>query len=494
MVFIYRGRLGFFSIAACVGIASLLFSIYLTYTDTLAGFYNPAGRFWELLLGSALGVYTASDRYQPPNLFYSNLMSLTGLTCIVASCLILTGESIFPGLGALAPCLGTALILAANPSNAISRAVLANPLMVGIGLISYPLYLWHWPIWSATFSKLSGEVPTQTRVIIGAGSIVLAYLTYIFVERPIRFGSNRRKKVGWLILCMLAIAGAGLLSRQSEGFIRFSNVVTDAPFLKRSRNINDWFSTVRMGGCHLQDSKATEHAKYCQEQRRPMLVLWGDSHAASLYPGLAKLQAERQFGVTQWTQAACPPFHDSRSKYSKGCDLINQRILASVSELQPEIVVLGAAWIHPDYKMTNQEIVLKISDTIRSLKERVPKTRIILMGGLPRWGSANTSPNGLPAVLREFVTKHHRIPPLYLPRPVTPESDQLAELDSLLESSAKATGATFISPVKAFCEQSGCLTRLEDSPDGLVSFDTAHLNPSGSEYLMKQIKSRIFGD
>lgn len=494
VLLIFRRRLNFFLVATVVGIASFLLSAYQTHADTLAGFYNPAGRFWELLLGSALGIYTASDRYRPPSLLYSAAMSLAGLICIAASCLSLNRESIFPGLGALTPCLGTALILAVNPSNTVSRIALTNPLMVGIGLISYPLYLWHWPLWSIAYSKLSGEVPLNARIIIGLGSLVLAYLSYRLVERPLRFGPNKPTKVLWLVVGMLALALTGLISWRSEGFIKFSNVVTEAPFLKRSRNINDWFTAVRMGACHLQDGNAKDHANYCLEQQRPMLVLWGDSHAASLYPGLKKLKTEVSFGLTQWTQAACPPFQGSNSKHSKACDQINQRILSSVRELQPEIIVLGAAWIHPDYKMTNQEIALKVSDAVRSIKALAPKAHIVVMGCLPRWGSQNTSPNGLPAVLKEFVTKYRRIPPLYLPRPITPESEPLAELDNLLESSARSTGATFISPVKAFCDRSGCLTRVEDSPDGLISFDTAHLNPLGSEYLLKKIKGRIFGE
>jgi len=482
----HRLRLRFFSMAAGVGAASFVVSVYLSYAEPIAGFYNPVGRFWEFLLGGVLGILSATNRWRPTSIGLSSLMSFAGIASIALSCVLFNRDMVFPGAAALLPCFGAALILASNPRNVVSRFILSNRLMVGIGLISYPLYLWHWPLWSGTYIFLHGKVPALARIIIGVASVILSYLTYVLIERPVRIGGKVGKKALWLLACMLVLATVGVISWRSDGFIKLSRVVSDAPFLARLVTRGEWSNAVREGGCYLQGRNDLNHGELCLESRRPLLVLWGDSHAASLYPGLKTLQEQIPFGLTQWTQGACPPLQDSRSRFNSNCDIINQRILDAVTEMKPEVVILGAAWVHPEYPDTNEQIVNKLSGMVRILKTRIPTSHIVIVGALPRW-----SPS-LPEILRDYVKRNGRIPPVYLPPPENQMNATLQELDGMLKAAAANLGATFICPEEVFCTTSGCLTRTADTPEGLVSFDDAHLNPSGAEFFIAQIGSKLF--
>jgi hypothetical protein len=206
---------------------------------------------------------------------------------------------------------------------------------------------------------------------------------------------------------------------------------------------------------------------------------------------LKKLQEHIPFGLTQFTQGACPPFQGSQSKYKNNCDQINQNILGTVTAMKPEVVILSAAWIHDEYPQTNEQVVLKLSDMVTSLRMGSPKTRVVIIGGLPRWASP-TSSDGLPSLLRDYVSARSRIPPVYLPKPETPESRRLQNLDDMLSVAANKLGAIFIAPEDIFCNSSGCLTRTSDTPEGLVTFDYGHLNQAGSKFFIAHIRTKIF--
>lgn len=188
-----------------LGGCSLALSVYLTCFDRTAAFYNPAARFWELLIGSALGVFAVHSRYRAPSRPVSALMSLTGVVGILLTSLALTRESAFPGILASVPCMCAILILVSDPKNPVSRGVLSNPVMVMVGLISYPLYLWHWPLWSLTYIYFHGQVPEIARGTLFGAGFFLAYATYVLVEKPLRFGGERQQEgpcaVEWNASC-----------------------------------------------------------------------------------------------------------------------------------------------------------------------------------------------------------------------------------------------------------------------------------------------------
>src|SRR5580704_4964567 len=164
------------AVLCLIGIASFVYSCVAVFRDPIAAFYSPLSRLWELGIGSILAFY-------PVKLGRQEIVSLTGLAIILVSALVLNDSRPFPGALAMAPVFGTALVIVGR-SDALAWAPL-----VAVGLISYPLYLWHWPLLSlASTLGFHTELAKGSAVAI---SVLLAWATTQFVEYPVRFGSFR---------------------------------------------------------------------------------------------------------------------------------------------------------------------------------------------------------------------------------------------------------------------------------------------------------------
>lgn len=167
---------------AVIGVVSFAANIVTASQNSVADFYSPACRIWELMIGALLGYW--AHRQQPLPAWLSDLLAIAGLALICAAVVFINSGSRFPGWLALLPTIGTLCLILAG-SSWFNRVILASRPFVGIGLISYPLYLWHWPLLvfaHILFGRLSGV----QKMAILAISFVLALLTYIAVETPIR--------------------------------------------------------------------------------------------------------------------------------------------------------------------------------------------------------------------------------------------------------------------------------------------------------------------
>jgi peptidoglycan/LPS O-acetylase OafA/YrhL len=234
----WKLRLNLLFITILFAITSFALNINVIKSDEIAAFYSPQTRFWELLSGSLLAwitLYKNGFNFQTGNkierllhsIFYkknkwwngraaSNIKSLFGLALLIFGFWRINKDLSFPGYWALVPVLGATLLLAAGPFALINRTILSNKIVVWFGLISFPLYLWHWPLLS--FARIyENEVPRgHIRITAVILSILFAWLTYKFIERPIRFGKSGKVKVA--ILCSLvSLAGvAGLIIYKSD--------------------------------------------------------------------------------------------------------------------------------------------------------------------------------------------------------------------------------------------------------------------------------------
>jgi peptidoglycan/LPS O-acetylase OafA/YrhL len=187
----YRLRRSVAPLIVAVLLSSFALSIWWVTREPGAAFFLPLPRFWELMVGCGLA-WAALHRGLPKPGVRAELLSVAGLGAIGAAMLMLRPESAFPGWWALLPTLGAMLVIAAGPETRLNKHVLSQPAVVFIGLISYPLYLWHWPI--LTFLRMSRLEPLSTPLRLAAvgASIGLAWLTYRFVELPIRSSRPRR--------------------------------------------------------------------------------------------------------------------------------------------------------------------------------------------------------------------------------------------------------------------------------------------------------------
>lgn len=223
--FAWKQKFNLLTITILIAIVSFSLNIYAVKQDLQAAFYSPQTRFWELLSGSLvawfalykkdlcinikvkiesfLTIVIYRDKQATGIKIFSNILSLIGLLILIYGFWRINKEARFPGKLALVPVFGTVLIIAAGTRAWINRVILSNKAAVWFGLISFPLYLWHWPL--LTFARIvSNELPSpEVRVAAIILSIALAWITVKMIEKPFRFGND---KVGLKLTLLCSFA------------------------------------------------------------------------------------------------------------------------------------------------------------------------------------------------------------------------------------------------------------------------------------------------
>ena len=213
VVFRLKAKVG--RLLAVLFLASFTINVALSITDISADFYLPVSRFWELLAGAALA--WRRQIVLSPNV--RSWISFAGLAALMTSVAFFTAEMRFPGWLALLPVAGAVAIILAGPEAAMNRIVFSNRAVVFVGLISYPLYLWHWPLISYAYVIRLGKAPTPLMATaIVAASFLLAWGTYRFIEYPVRFGAHRHRSTQVVAACMVVLGACGLALWTKSGF------------------------------------------------------------------------------------------------------------------------------------------------------------------------------------------------------------------------------------------------------------------------------------
>jgi len=305
-----KGRLNFLSATLLIASASFLLNIKNVHKDMVEDFYSPATRFWELLAGATLActilyhqdridrinrrmdavlkrvIYSAPAAKDGHRQILHHVQSWTGFLLILFSIFFLNEKKLFPGWSALLPTTGAYLLIAAGPKAWVNNKILSNKLMVWIGIISFPLYLWHWPLLSFAHI-LEGGMPTgMLRTTLVFLSIFLAWLTYLCIEHPIRFGQHKSIKVLVLCLLIVVIGFGGFYINAHNGFRK-----------RKVNNINSVATTMALGAggefvlpeCGIEE-KYKSLLKECYKDKReaPRYAVFGDSKGHALYWGLIR--------------------------------------------------------------------------------------------------------------------------------------------------------------------------------------------------------------
>ncbi len=319
--------------------------------DAVKTFFLPQTRFWELLVGAILAYGAIHGQAAKSRLtivshpifqriapiverrkaVLGNMLSVAGALLMLASVITIHRDRVFPGAWALLPVSAAGLLILAGPNTWINRTILSNRLMVGIGLISYPLYLWHWPLLSFVRILESGTPSHEgIRIAAVALSFLLAWVTWRFVERPIRSRRKTWVTAATLTVTLAAIGYVGYNAFQREG-LPFRSGIRDAEeFNKQLR----WKPTLRASEeCRRYYHPEFPGRGFCvvSSSQVPSVVLIGDSHANHLYPGLAKELANTGETIANFGDSACPPLFNTRS-YKRG-DPDTERCLGIVDKM-----------------------------------------------------------------------------------------------------------------------------------------------------------------
>jgi peptidoglycan/LPS O-acetylase OafA/YrhL len=473
------GTLSALSFAACV---------YLTSQQPAAAFYLLPARAWELGMGTILAVLIANGKLVVRGRAASVLAAF-GLAAVVASLIVFDQQTPFPGVAATLPVFGAAALLLTETSG-INRRLLSNKVAVGIGLISYSWYLWHWPVMA--FMRASAIVaPSPLAMGLAVAlTFAIAVLSWRFIEQPFRRAVLPNARV----LVRYAVALAGLIA------LPMAVVAADgvpARVSPQVRQIDVAVAENRDDQCLRLTGDAPQQTAQCfgVSPGRGAIALIGDSHAAALAPAVRQYAARRGWGVAQLTKSSCRPLLnvtiEKRSDlgYAASCDRYVQRALALI-ERTPEIrmVVMAGLWSgplgNPDERYVSSDRGDRpgrelLSIGVEGSAARLTRAgkRVVVMQDVPYWPFDPAR-----ASLIEATPARRAIQRAIEPRSgVANGMAQVARRrdgsDWAVASGAAAGGARFVRTRDLFCRAETCRFR---GPHDILFVDRSHLSAAGA--------------
>lgn len=267
-------------------------------------FYMIPSRLWELAAGGGVALLTYNKQFKKTHVFHS-LISLIGFLSILISMVLIKKENVFPGFWALLPVLGTISVVLSDECTATNK-FLSNKLLVYIGLISYPLYLWHWPLISFASIIFPNSLNLTIKLALILLSFLLAIFTYEFIEKPFKKMSLSTKNMIFILSLLFAVGILGLFTYFKNGFpSRYPT--TEEGYSKSA--YRDEPSLVDIEKCRKK-FLTLESCLISNIALPPTVVLMGDSHAHHLYAGLKKIYDIKGENLLFLSIPSTPPLID----------------------------------------------------------------------------------------------------------------------------------------------------------------------------------------
>ena len=449
--------------------ASFAWSVWLSRELPTSAFYLPFSRSWELLTGSLLAI----DLFPAPRLrWLRELMSVTGVGMIAYAATALSSATPFPGFAALLPCVGTMLFLAAGKHGpSLMSGVFAWRPVTFIGLISYSVYLWHWPLIVFTRMGFLPMMPRDNRayaVSILLMSLLLGTLSWWLVERPFRIGALRklpREKMFGVFATALAVSAAVAFS-----FIALHGVESRFPprAIKLAEVMGTLPEELRLGSCYVEGHDGFQHF-----QKDPCLrldpgkknyLLLGDSHAAVLWYGLSKEMTGAN--ILQANLAGCKPYLDSPGSKECGKMLgyIFQEFLPSH---RLDGLILSARWSRASDFDT-------LKGTVQWCQQH--HLPVIIFGPVMEYQAP------LPKLLAYSIASND---------PGIAESQMRREMFAMdrdiREKATQDWGVRYLSVMDVQCPQGKCIPYATPAEDIAMLKDDNHLTSAASEMVVKKL-------
>ncbi len=460
-------------------VTSFALALVVGPIDSPANFYLPFTRFWELGLGCLLAVAMHSNalrsRWSAASHSLSDRMhsalAVTGVGMIAVAMFTLDRHTPFPGAAALLPTIGTACVILARSGTWFAAHVLASGGLLKAGLISYPLYLWHWPLLSFAAILESGEPRISVRVVAIMASVGLAWLTFEYIERPVRARRHGRDALA-LVIVLVVLGGAGLFVYTREGLPG-----------RYDLDVSAFHAEPRTDPRCLDQFGADANFNYCKSTRSgtpPQVVFLGDSRAQAVYEGVAA-RTEPHRALALLARGGCPPLLQVELHYiaEEGCSKAWATFARYVAATKPDVVVLvggGSDLFDPsvaELEATggwrgNRQAAFKHG--LRQLIVALQQTsRVIYVNQFPQF---ETAPSCFLRRIRLPGT--HCAPTLDRER----VEARTASYDQIIgELRAELPGLHVVDARAALCEPTRCSQRL---PSGEIIYsDEFHLSAAG---------------
>jgi peptidoglycan/LPS O-acetylase OafA/YrhL len=487
-------------------LVSLLISHWWSIVYPHAAYLLLPSRIWEFFIGGMVSIYGSSSFVKKTRNIQgvSQIMSVFGLWLIVYAVYNFNENTIFPGGSALIPVTGTALIILFATENTFVAKLISNKIFVGIGLISYSLYLWHQPIFSF-FRILYNENPNDLeKIFLISLTMVLSYATWKYIEKPFRYGKLFSKKVIVLSIALPSLffltLGFYIYSTNGIGKLYSSSALID---LYQTKTILDT-------RCHANDRKSAEEiqlgeaCKFGNEVIPSEFAILGDSHASTLFKYLDEIYSERGAFVGI-SNGNCPPLLNEfklKDLSEKDCVEVNKASLEFISQ-QDSIkkVVLYAEWSNytEGYRIDSKggevnyglaeskhDKANNLGDNAFIFKKSLFKTVSFLKKSGKEVIIIKSSPEFkekvMDAIARQIIDKTDDKLRTY-PQISLQEYDKRNH--KVEEIFSQIPGVDFLNSKNLFCSKNGCPSI--DQNQNILFSDTNHLTYNGSKVIVDRL-------
>ncbi|HEX8484902.1 acyltransferase family protein [Sphingomonas sp.] len=448
---------------------SLLFCVWQTRAYPSAAFYLPVSRTWELAAGALLAVGAVpAIRHRRAR----EIVAIAGLAAIAWAVFAFTGRTRFPGAAALFPVLGAAALIHCAPGTLVGRLLSIKP-MVAVGLISYSLYLWHWPLIVFTDYARDRGLSGAWAVAVVAAAFLMAALSWRFVEQPFRSRQRiprprlfRQAATGAAALAAISavvMAGGGWPGRFRPDVLRLAEATEDVSPLRTRCHVNS-IRAIARERCSIGANVA------------PDTLVWGDSHGVEIAYALGEIARSRGRALMQATGSSCTPVVGL--DVTAMCNRFNLAVMRLIEARRAiRTVVLVGYWAD-----TANSRRRGLSDALIATVQRLRASgrRVVLLDAIP---PQETDVPRLLAHLAQqgrLAEQHGRARSEIVAKTlyVRPAFDQL-----------RASGVPIVDPKDALCRGDAC----DIYRDGrALYFDRHHLSLAGARIVAQQAAPTVF--
>lgn len=463
-------------------LVSLAGAALLVQGKSVAVFFLSPFRAWELLAGSLLALGAV-----PPlrSRMFREAVAGAGLLAIGVACWVYDGKTTFPGLTALAPVLGAAALIHAGASGpSVATRLLQLRPVVWLGLVSYSLYLWHWPLIVFTRYTTGFEPITPYIPVLFIASLGLAALSYRYIEQPFRHGDSLSRRAVFASSAVFAVALSALaaVGLQRGGFeSRFS-----AEVVKLDKARSPQIPFVNCDDRHLQDACVLGASA-----GEIKTLLWGDSHALAWAPALNEVFKDRGERALFANSSSCPPMVNVHNAIKPACASQNRAVQDYLlKDSAVETVVLAAYWSTyfkgdgPISATREGGAVLSgvaaaragLSDTLTWLQKA--GRRVVLIGPVPVYEKSVPLSLALGAAMSKDLLRNSA-------------AEQLSKHAPFFEVAAaagKSASFTLANPIDWLCDKSHCALITNTEP---LYRDAHHLSVAGAMALKQHLAAAL---
>lgn len=466
------------SVLFAVSFLASSWSVFQSPTDA---FFLSQFRAWELLLGALLALQALPA---PARSSTRQAMAALGVGLILLAVFTYGEWTPFPGPSALLPCFGAGLVIHANAGKGMAGRILQMPALVFVGLISYSLYLWHWPLIVFTPYFIGREPSAAESSVIVAASFILAVLSWQLIEKPFRGGAShvgRKPLFATAALCMIAtIAFAsyvidedGLPARLPPAAQKIYAATYDVSRFRGSGCFTD--SRDRYGPTPSDIRSGKLCGIGAEGQPAPAFLVWGDSHSGAMAPAIDGAAADAGVSGLFTGHDGCPPAFDlqqSSRTEAKSCREFNAAVRDLIAARRIPLVFLVAYW--PKYvhgsELPHEGVFFDAStpppleDKSAPLKAEMDR----LMADLARWGTKVVLVMDVPEMGHYVPEAAARAVMTGGSTDIAPPWDYVAKRQalsrSMLTDFAAKYGARVVDPLPAFCSDGHCVAVRDGMP------------------------------